>query len=535
MTNEYRVFGPPGVGKTTWTAKNIGNAVEKYGKDRVLVSSFTRAAAAEISSRDIDVKHGMAGTLHSICWHALGQPTIAETGVDAFNQDHPTYKVTETHADLDELTDPGDGKSYGDGLLQQYQLLRARMVPREGWPMMVRHFATAWEGWKNECGVLDFNDLIEQAMLKVYTPNNAAVGFIDEAQDLSTLQFALVRKWANRMESVIFIGDDDQSIYGFAGADPGNLIADNLPADRVRVLSESYRLPEMVYRFAVAWIERCQRRQAKDFRPRPAQGAVVRNTATWRDPRRIVDSIEEGFARTDQEISPSAMILGSCSYMLQPVIMELKARGIPFHNPYRRNRGDWNPLSRATGSIQNRVRAFWYGAKAHPPVWTALQMKLWIELVRADGVLKRGVKSFILDLAKDHPAALLDVNEYHNFFEGGCPFEYDRATLDWLGTNALESKRRQIRYPIDIIKKHGVDAFEQPRVIVGTIHSVKGGQADHVYILPDLSTEAATQWDRGGEGRDSIRRTFYVGMTRTFEKLIVCEPATGLAVKLGSI
>lgn len=229
------------------------------------------------------------------------------------------------------------------------------------------------------------------------------------------------------------------------------------------------------------------------------------------------------------------MILASCSYMLGPIIQELKARGIPFHNPYRRNRGDWNPLSRAAGSIQNRVRAFWYGAKTFPPVWTAQQMKLWIELLKVDGVLKRGVKTFIDGVAKTDPAAQFDVNEYHNFFEGGCPFEYEPATLQWLGERALESKRRQIRYPIDIIGKHGTEAFDAPKVIVGTIHSVKGGQADDVYVLPDLSTEAANQWDRGGEGRDAIRRTMYVAMTRAFERLIVCEPSTGLAVKLGSL
>src|SRR5882672_3939132 len=86
---EYRVFGVPGAGKTTWTAEQIERAIDKHGRERVLVSSFTRAAATEIASRGIDVKHGMVGTLHSICWHALGQPPIAETEVGAFNQEHP--------------------------------------------------------------------------------------------------------------------------------------------------------------------------------------------------------------------------------------------------------------------------------------------------------------------------------------------------------------------------------------------------------------------------------------------------------------
>lgn len=226
------------------------------------------------------------------------------------------------------------------------------------------------------------------------------------------------------------------------------------------------------------------------------------------------------------------MILGSCSYMLSHIVGELKARGIPFHNPYRRNRGDWNPLRRSDGSIQNRVRAYWYGAQNQPPFWTAQQMKLWMELVKSDGVLKRGVKKFVEGVAKTSPAAVFDVNEYHNFFEGGCPFEYGPATLEWLAENALEAKRRNIRYPIDIIRKRGLEAFEQPRVTVGTIHSVKGGEASNVYVLPDLSNEGAAQWDRGGDDRDAVRRVFYVGMTRARERLVVAEPASGLSVKL---
>ena len=60
----------------------------------------------------------------------------------------------------------------------------------------------------------------------------------------------------------------------------------------------------------------------------------------------------------------------------------------------------------------------------------------------------------------------------------------------------------------------------QPEIIVGTIHSVKGGEADVVYLLPDLSVAAVRQAEEGDE--DSITRTFYVGMTRAKERLVLC-------------
>ena len=74
---EYRIFGPPGTGKTTRLAtKSIPRAVEEFGPDRVVVASFTKGAAREIASRDIEVREDHVGTIHALCYRALGNPTI---------------------------------------------------------------------------------------------------------------------------------------------------------------------------------------------------------------------------------------------------------------------------------------------------------------------------------------------------------------------------------------------------------------------------------------------------------------------------
>lgn len=67
---------------------------------------------------------------------------------------------------------------------------------------------------------------------------------------------------------------------------------------------------------------------------------------------------------------------------------------------------------------------------------------------------------------------------------------------------------------------------EAPRLWVGTIHSVKGAEADVVYLWPDISY-AATRDDP-----DAVRRVFYVGMTRAREKVVLCAPSrTDLTVQ----
>jgi superfamily I DNA/RNA helicase len=73
---------------------------------------------------------------------------------------------------------------------------------------------------------------------------------------------------------------------------------------------------------------------------------------------------------------------------------------------------------------------------------------------------------------------------------------------------------------------------EQPRVVVGTIHSVKGGQADVVYLFPDLSQAGAAQYERSGAPHDSVIRLFYVGATRARETLYICQRETGMAVTI---
>src|SRR5882757_6025462 len=68
ITAEYRIFGPPGTGKTTNLTRQIHRAVERFGNESVLVTSFSRAAAAELAGQDLPVSSDRIATLHSICW-----------------------------------------------------------------------------------------------------------------------------------------------------------------------------------------------------------------------------------------------------------------------------------------------------------------------------------------------------------------------------------------------------------------------------------------------------------------------------------
>ena len=100
--------------------------------------------------------------------------------------------------------------------------------------------------------------------------------------------------------------------------------------------------------------------------------------------------------------------------------------------------------------------------------------------------------------------------------------------IDWLVLNLLPKRRGSLSYPIKLYKKFKSKDFleEQPLITIGTIHSVKGGEADIVYLYPDISVAAGTERiaGKGVESEDSLLRLFYVGMTRAKEELVLMSP-----------
>ena len=113
-------------------------------------------------------------------------------------------------------------------------------------------------------------------------------------------------------------------------------------------------------------------------------------------------------------------------------------------------------------------------------------------------------------------------------WEGSCC-----DLLGWWQERLVPEVRQRVQFPALVAAKRGPQALEQtPRVIVGTIHSVKGGQADVVYLFPDLSQAGDAQYRRDGPPRDSVIRQFYVGVTRAREKLYVCGRESSTAISI---
>ena len=533
MLTEHRVFGPPGTGKTTYLARQIRSAVTKYGPDKVLVTSFTKGAAVEIASRlgndGVKPNRRQVGTLHSLCYELLGGPLIADLAptMKLWNERHIAWHQTPAGSKDSDLTPPS---TEGDDLRQRCEIYRGQVIPYKEWGAGVfdqdaKQFYKAWIKFKKDLGAIDFTDMIEKVYgSKMCAPNEPAVIFADETQDYSKLELGLLRSWASDSDHLVIAGDDDQAIYGFKGATPDAFLDPPIPDDQKHVLSQSYRLPRKIKEFSGRWIQDVRRRETKEFSAKEDEGSVEDVKLSWQDGEELVNVVQENIGSSDGRADKeSVMVLASCSYMLTPLIRALRGKGVPFHNPYRVKNGAWNPMR---GGVQ-RLREFLSVDPFSRTLWTWKSFWQWIEVLdmKKTGML-RGKKTYIRALArtKEESNKRVSREEVLALFQTKT-FPWEGQELEWFRRMLLTSKESLMEYSLVMAKKGGTEALKKkPKIIVGTIHSVKGAQAGTTILFPDLSSAGGKEYLVSGNERDNITRTFYVGMTRAMNRLLLCNP-----------
>jgi superfamily I DNA/RNA helicase len=499
----------------------------------VLAASFTRTAARELVQRDLPINDDHIGTLHALCYRQMDRPNIiTRTHLKDWNAEHPQWRFEGAPTDID---DPyGDieasGQQEGDRILQEYQRLRNLTMPPEAWPIKIQWFAEAWTDFKQQSGLLDFTDLIAQCLHEqTAVPHDAAVLLLDEVQDFSPLELALARHWGSQCDKVYLCGDDDQCLYRFRGAVPDTFLFPELPAEQVQVLSQSYRVPRAVHAAAVRWVERLSQRMPKQYYPRDADGEVGAFNINY---KYILPLKSELDAWLDQ--GKTVAFLASCSFLIDPVKHQLRDWGIPFWNPYRRTRGDWNPLTGRAGTISAAERLMAYRKVQEGEAWwTYRDLWLWASSLEADPVFSRGAKTAMRKKAEAEETTNLAVAAEDLDIWMPSEETADAATkgdLDWLEGHLLKTYEKPMRYACNILRSRGRTALaNRPQVSIGTIHSYKGGESDVVVLFPDLSPSAYREWTTPGDCHDSVRRAYYVGMTRAKEALYWAQPV-GLSI-----
>ena len=194
-----------------------------------------------------------------------------------------------------------------------------------------------------------------------------------------------------------------------------------------------------------------------------------------------------------------------------PAIAVLREFGVPFHNPYRLTEGRWNPLRAGTGSGQ-RLKLWLTPGQSGPRMVTALE-KLPAKLFQGtrkaalDRIMGQGRVESLRGILVDEGASAWESHD------GGW---YCRAFSD--------AERRPYEFAWNVWRRNPEYLDSEPKVIVGTIHSVKGGEADHVYLLPDLPYRVVDEAHSDQKVMDACIRQWYVGITRARQAVYYCDP-----------
>lgn len=277
MNNVQVVIGPPGTGKTTYLIGQVEEYLKKGVKpDEIAYISFTTKAATEAKTRAMEKFNFHSKdlpwfrTLHSMMFKWLNMTTTDLMKKSHYSEvceklgiEFSGYVVLEEGLAL-------PGSMEGDRMLFNEGIARVRMISveqqynlsDENYSLQeFKRFCTTLEQYKETLGLIDFNDMLALGLQEKELPRFKVL-FVDEAQDLSKLQWALVDRLIANSEVSYVAGDDDQAIFRWAGADPDSFI--NCRGS-VKELTKSYRLSNEVHAAASGIIRHCSSRRSKSF------------------------------------------------------------------------------------------------------------------------------------------------------------------------------------------------------------------------------------------------------------------------------
>ncbi len=419
------VLGPPGTGKTTTLLNKVDSYLKETDPDRVGYFAFTQKAAHE--ARDRAMKQFNLSeddlpyfrTLHSLAFRKLGLKKDQVMQPRHYKDLGKKLGFPVAYAEHQE--DHGIFTSDSE-YLQIIQLAQLRNItPEQQYNRMehtqdleldkLRIIYNELKRYKKEYDLIDFNDMITEFTKSDKSPKFDVV-FIDEAQDLSLMQWDMAKSIWNKTEDTFIAGDDDQAIFKWAGADVDSFIAlqnqmINLP------LTQSFRIPAKVHGLAMGIINRIRNRIDKNWQPKTNQGS------------------------------------------LQPL--------------------NFKQLEKISKYMTDKN----------------------FSKQKIKGMAKEGM--YDIDTLKKH---------------------YDLKTSDEWYRAFDDAGQTRVNY-LRKMRANGEFLNKKPRIELSTIHAAKGGEAQNVVLLTDLTQTTMNTYERNP---DDENRLFYVGATRTKENLHIVEP-----------
>ena len=481
------VLGPPGTGKTTTLLNEVDKYLKQTDPNKIGYFSFTQKAAHEARDRAMNKFNFSEDdlpyfrTLHSLAFKRLG---IKKEEVLQRRHYEDLGKKTGYNLDYHDYDNEHTGLfTTKSDLLRIIQLAKLRdITPEQQFNLkehtqditvqQLKQFVHDLNQYKKDYNLIDFTDMITEFIKSDKSPKFDVV-FIDEAQDLSLSQWDMARSIWDKTGDTFIAGDDDQAIFRWAGADVDSFITQT---GKIMQLTQSYRIPRVVHDVASRIVNKIQNRLPKEWLPKTQRGLL---------------SYYDDFEQVNMK-QGNWLVLARTRFMLNDLEDQLYSQGLYYENKYKTNREqdlytaikDWEQLRKGQLLKYDQIERI----SSYTNLWD-----------------KKKIKSMVKDS-----------------FYG-----IDQLTKDYgLKTKAVwyeafnDAPQKKVRY-IRRMRENGEKLDSNPRIVLSTIHGVKGGEQDNVVLLTDLSRNTQINYEKNP---DDENRLFYVGATRTKNHLHVIRP-----------
>src|ERR1043166_707518 len=348
------ILAGAGTGKTRVITFRIAHMIERgIAPGNILAVTFTNKAAREMQERvsrlipKSSESRPTVCTFHSLCVRILRQH-IDKLGYkknfviyDESEQLSAVKKILSHISDRGEKVDPA-------AVLALLSRLKnagtnSNFIADPNTRALAEHIRARYESALRACNAVDFDDLI-LLTLRLFTEQPEALEMcrtryryvmVDEYQDTNAAQFRLVHLLTRDHRNLCVVGDDDQSIYGWRGAEIANLLdlEKHFPEVKVIKLEQNYRSTGTILLAANAVIKNNARRRAKKLWSQKSQGhkiALHEFVDDEAEARSVVERIE--FDRLAHRVAWSKQaILFRTNQQSRALETALRQAGVRYH------------------------------------------------------------------------------------------------------------------------------------------------------------------------------------------------------------
>lgn len=582
------VIAGAGSGKTRTLIYRVSRLVEQgVDPSRILLLTFTRRAASEMLSRASDVldercRRVKGGTFHFYCSSILHQYasvigfpeqfTIIDTA-DALQIIQ--YLRTRDNAHKATKRFPNKNTIYSMISSSVNKQLDMRVVLMESYPQFTEHIdqinriAADYSEYKKRNDVMDFDDLLvytrdlladnEDIRKKVALQHEHVL--VDEYQDTNKIQSDLTRLFSSVHGNVMAVGDDAQSIYSFRGADHRNILEfpDLYEGTKIIKLEENYRSTPEILQVANALLAQAAHKFDKNLFTSNESGekpALIR-AGTQNDQSRFITQVVLQLRELEMPLSEIAVLFrnGRDSYELE---VELNRSNIPFvkyggqkfteaahikdvisHLKVLVNPMDtiaWNRILMLIDGIGPKTaeELFQWIRSAQDPyklqesgavsssymkqikALSSMLVSIRDAELSVSEIVEKVVEYYRIFCEKrydDYPKRLKDLEAFVNLTltYSSLPRMLEEMALDPITASVVDTEQSQP---------------EEPPLILSTVHSAKGLEWEHVFVMNCLDGIMPSSYAVENEEQlDEELRLLYVAVTRAKSMLYVTYPA----------